>query len=294
MVSFQFAYFLFGFIPVDTAWSDGGTGGANRSAYTFVNSAPNSRIKPAYDTHNIINTMEPAAPYVEAGCTPIIVCSSPPCFSQTTSYKPLYDDVSQIKSWDEHTDAQHKKRLDTLRNYYKSDFKKIYETRYTDLKDLTAKNRIVTDSLANNYLQQLVKTIFNSNPGISSQGYRIRFTRDHWPNAASMGEGTIIFNIGLFTKLQNESQVAFVLCHEIAHYHLRHSQTNIERYVNTINSKEYQQELRRIVKSEYQRGKQLESLAKGLTFNSRRHTREHESSARQYGAGAVQEYSFQN
>jgi hypothetical protein len=209
----------------------------------------------------------------------VIVCSSPPCFSQTTSYKPLNDDVSQIKSWDENTDAQHKKRLDTLRNYYKSDFKKIYETRYTDLKELTVKNRIVTDSLANNYLQQLVKTIFNSNPGISSQGYRIRFTRDHWPNAASMGEGTIIFNIGLFTKLQNESQVAFVLCHEIAHYHLRHSQTNIERYVNTINSKEYQQELRRIVKSEYQRGKQLESLAKGLTFNSRRHTREHESSA---------------
>ncbi len=94
-----------------------------------------------------------------------------------------------------------------------------------------------------------------------------------------MGEGTIVFNIGLFTKLQNESQVAFVLCHEIAHYHLRHSQNSIERYVNTINSKEYQEELRRIVKSQYQKGKQLETLARSVTFNNRRHTREHESSA---------------
>ena len=209
----------------------------------------------------------------------VIVCSSPPCFSQSITYKPLNDDAAQIKTWDANMATQHKQLLDTLRNYYKADFKKIYENRYTDLKELTAKNRILTDSVANNYLQQLVKTIFINNPVISQQGYRIRFTRDYWPNAASMGEGTIIFNIGLFTKLQNESQVAFVLCHEIAHYHLRHSQNSIERYVNTINSKEYQEELRRIVKSEYQRGKQLESLAKTLTFNSRRHTREHESSA---------------
>ncbi|MBO9635797.1 MAG: M48 family metallopeptidase, partial [Chitinophagaceae bacterium] len=209
----------------------------------------------------------------------VIVCSSLPCFSQSIAYKPLNDDLSQIKTWDATLAAQHKQRLDTMRNFYKADFKKIYESRYTDLKELTAQNRILTDSFANNYLQQMVKTIFDNNPNIPSKDYRIRFTRDYWPNAASLGEGTIIFNIGLFSKLQNESQVAFVLCHEIAHYHLQHSQKTIERYVTTINSKEYQEELRRIVNSQYQRGKQLETLARGVTFNHRRHSRDNEASA---------------
>lgn len=209
----------------------------------------------------------------------VIVCSSLPCFSQSIAYKPFNDDPSQIKTWDANLAAQHKQRLDTMRNFYKADFKKIYESRYTDLKELTTQNRILTDSFANNYLQQMVKTIFDNNPNISSKDYRIRFTRDYWPNAASLGEGTIVFNIGLFSKLQNESQVAFVLCHEIAHYHLQHSQKTIERYVTTINSKEYQEELRRIVNSQYQRGKQLETLAKAVTFNHRRHSRDNEASA---------------
>lgn len=200
-------------------------------------------------------------------------------YAQTIAYKPLADDATQLKSWDETLANQHKQLINSLPNNYRTTYKKIYEDRYEGLKELTAQNRILTDSLANNYLQQMAQLIFKSNPGISQEGYRIRFTRDDWPNAASMGEGTIIFNIGLFTKLQNESQVAFVLCHEIAHYHLKHSQHSIERYVNTTNSDEFKAEVKRIMKSRYQQGKQAEELLKGVVFNSRRHTRENESAA---------------
>lgn len=209
----------------------------------------------------------------------VIVCSSLPCFSQSIIFKPLADDPALIKKWDDNLATQHKQRLDTMRNLYKSDYKKIYESRFTDLKEVSTKNRLVTDSFANNYLQQMVKTIFDSNPVIPAQHYRIRFTRDYWPNAASYGEGTILMNMGLFSKLQNESQFAFVVCHEIAHYYLQHSQKTIEQYVTTINSKEYQSELKRIVKSEYLKGKQLETLAKGVVFNHRRHSRDNESAA---------------
>lgn len=209
----------------------------------------------------------------------VIVCSSLPCFSQSITYKPLTDDPGQVKSWNENLASQHKKRLDTMRNYNKSDFKKIYEYRYTDLKELTSQKRLLTDSFANNYLQEMAKIIFNSNPQIPSEGCRIRFTRDDWPNASCMGEGTIIFNIGLFTKLQNESQAAFVLCHEIAHHYLQHSQRGIEHYVNSINSDAFKAEVKRIMKSQYQQGKQAEELLKGVVFNNRQHSRENESAA---------------
>ena len=200
-------------------------------------------------------------------------------YAQTIAYKPLADDAAQLKAWDEILASQHKQLLSNLPNQYRPSFKKIYEDRYEGLKELTAKNRILTDSIANNYLQQMAQLIFSSNPEIAQEGYRIRFTRDDWPNAVSLGEGTIIFNIGLFTKLQNESQVAFVLCHEIAHYHLKHSQRSIERHVNTINSDEFKAEVKRIMKSRYQQGKQANELMKGFAVNSRRHTRENESSA---------------
>lgn len=200
-------------------------------------------------------------------------------YAQTIAYKPLADDAAQLKAWDETLASQHKQLLSNLPNQYRPSFKKIYEDRYEGLKELTAKNRILTDSTANNYLQQMAQLIFSSNPEIAQEGYRIRFTRDDWPNAVSLGEGTIIFNIGLFTKLQNESQVAFVLCHEIAHYHLKHSQRSIDRHVNTINSDEFKEEVKRIMKSRYQQGKQANELMKGFAVNSRRHTRENESSA---------------
>lgn len=41
-------------------------------------------------------------------------------------------------------------------------------------------------------------------------------------NAASWQTGTIIINIGLLSRLENEAQLAYVLAHEIAHFNLQH------------------------------------------------------------------------
>lgn len=198
---------------------------------------------------------------------------------QLVQYKPLSDNPALVKDWTTTLQKEHEHLLKNLPSENKSDYKKLYEDRYTMLKEYSTQNRIIADSFANNYLQQLVAAVFSKNPSLDPSKYRIRFTRDHWPNASSLGEGTIVFNIGLFTKLLNESQVAFVICHEIAHYHLSHSQNRIDQYVTTINSKEYQKELKRILKSEFQQGRQAESLVKGIVLNNRKHSREHESSA---------------
>jgi predicted SprT family Zn-dependent metalloprotease len=92
-----------------------------------------------------------------------------------------------------------------------------------------------------------------------------------------MGEGTIFFNIGLFHRLQNESQAAFILCHELAHYYLNHSNDNIHQYVNTIYSDDFQQKLKSIQKLSYEKNKQLDALAKNLLFRNRRHGRDDSS-----------------
>lgn len=53
-------------------------------------------------------------------------------------------------------------------------------------------------------------------------------------NAISTNQGYIMVNIGLLAQLENEAQLAFVLCHEIVHFKRKHS---INKYVKMETSK---------------------------------------------------------
>lgn len=210
----------------------------------------------------------------------VLFCLQPLSFSQQANrFTALADDPAQIRSWTSRSDEQHKDLLKNLPKAYRKDYEQIYTDRYKHISELTAKGKIITDAAVTNYLQQLVSAISSNNPAIREKLFRVCFSREYWPNAYSIGEGTIVFNIGLFTKLRNESQVAFVLCHEIAHYYLQHGQQSIDRFVSTINSDQFRDELKRIRKSTYLQNRQMQSLMKGVTFTSRRHSREFESAA---------------
>jgi hypothetical protein len=133
--------------------------------------------------------------------------------------------------------------------------------------------------VAQEYLNRLVAAIRQGNPSLANADLSCYFSRSDIPNAAYIGEGIIVFNMGLFQRLDNESEAVFVLCHEMAHFLLRHSENSINQYVATLNSEEVQAELRKIKGSEYRKHEQVQNLVKGLTFDSRRHSRDHEAQA---------------
>ncbi|MBI3883976.1 MAG: M48 family metalloprotease [Sphingobacteriales bacterium] len=160
---------------------------------------------------------------------------------------------------------------------------KYFRGLYDCLDDMFNKNEIISSVETNAYLIRLVKEIQNNNPALQKLGTRFLFSKVYWPNASSFGEGTIVFNIGMFTKLDNEAQVVFILCHELGHLFLDHSNKGIYKYVNTAYSDEFQEELKKIKKSHFQQNKQLDELKKELVFNSRRHGREHEGEADSLG-----------
>lgn len=183
-----------------------------------------------------------------------------------------------------------KSLLDSIEERYRNDAKSfsgphkketiaIYRERADLVKELVLQKEILTDAAATDYLRAVTKNIFDANSNISNKNLRIYFSRSYIPNASSMGEGTILFNIGLLTHLENEAQMAFVLCHELAHYFLNHGNFAIERYVQTINSDEFQKQLKQIQKSEFAKNAQLEKLVQGLSFRHRRHGREFEQAA---------------
>ncbi|MEJ7627847.1 MAG: M48 family metalloprotease [Ferruginibacter sp.] len=161
--------------------------------------------------------------------------------------------------------------------------KKYIQKKYRERRDFLMKmfedSLIVSAESSNKYLALIVNEIVNKNPELQTLDYRPLFYRAWWPNASATGEGTLLFNTGLFYRMENESQVAFVLCHELAHQYLDHVEKSIKNYVNTVYDDEFQKELKKIKKLSYEKNKRLDELEKTITFSNRRHSREHEAEA---------------
>jgi Zn-dependent protease with chaperone function len=162
---------------------------------------------------------------------------------------------------------------------YAKDYKDIYDKQFKEIFDLLETTRSVTAPEAHEYLQSVLQKIINANSELKGTDVRVIFSRDWWPNAYSMGDGTIAVNAGLVIFLNNEAELVFVLCHELAHYYLQHTPKAIKNYVETINSESFQAELKRLSKEEFGVGRQVEQLEKSLAFDSRRHSRSNEAEA---------------
>ncbi|HRH59767.1 MAG TPA: M48 family metalloprotease [Chitinophagaceae bacterium] len=195
-------------------------------------------------------------------------------------YTPLSESESFKKSVE---DALLKRFNDDINSLSSSKYKKeitaVYKERYELLKKYATEGRIVSDSSLNNYIGAITNEITNANPELKSLQMLVLVCTDYWPNAFCFGEGTILFNIGLLNRLDNEAEMAFVICHEMAHQYFKHSNTAISTYFETINSKEFQQKLKEIKESEYGKRAQTETLVKKISFTTRRHSRDHEAQA---------------
>lgn len=176
-------------------------------------------------------------------------------------------------------ESRHQAVLSSLQEPYKKELSAEYQKRFEAVRKIYRTKQLVTDTQATAYLQRVADRILKANPKLQALQPVIHFSRAWWPNAVSYGEGTILFNISLFHRLQNEAQAAFVLSHELAHYYLDHSNRGIREYVQTVNDPAFRQQLKSIHRMEYQRNKSANELVKNLSYTSRRHSRDHESEA---------------
>lgn len=169
--------------------------------------------------------------------------------------------------------------LSSVDKKYAKDYKEIYETQFKEIGNLLQSSRAVTAPGAHSYLQSILQKIIVANPELKGIDARVIFSRDWWPNAYCMTDGTIAINAGLLIYLTNEAELAFVLCHELSHWWLDHMGKAIKKYVETINSNEFEQELKRLSKEQYRVNEQLEKFAKKIVFDSRQHNRNNEAEA---------------
>ncbi len=179
------------------------------------------------------------------------------------------------------TEALSKKEsmIASLSGEHKDDYKEVYENRFELISSLMKSSRVIAEPDAHTYLQKILDHIVSVNEELKPLSVRLVFSRDSWANAYSVGEGTLIVNAGLLIRMKNEAELAFVLCHELAHYYQDHSEKRIQKMISTVNSEKISTELKKLSKQEYGAGAELDKLMKLLAFSSRRHSRENEDEA---------------
>src|SRR6188768_254416 len=90
------------------------------------------------------------------------------------------------------------------------------------MRQLRDEGQVIEDPEATEYLQALGSRIVAQATGDSAQRFQFFFVRDDTINAFALPGGFIGVNYGLVLATRNESQLAGVLAHEIAHVTQRH------------------------------------------------------------------------
>jgi len=163
---------------------------------------------------------------------------------QPASYTPLKDDSLRLDSIRKTIKDNYRRDSASIKGENKKYTIEMYRARLDFINEMFTDKEFIYTEETNQYLNTIVSEIFKNNPELKNLGTHFLFSRAYWPNAFSTGEGTIVFNIGLFTKLENESQVVFALCHELSHLYLNHSNKAVEHYISTLYSDELQAKIK--------------------------------------------------
>ena len=163
---------------------------------------------------------------------------------------------------------------------YREHYKRIVREASSEVYN-AIRHAALLDAELNATAQRVFQQIQQANPQVAAA--RLVVTRNPQANAYAVGNGTVILNVGLLPTLENESQLAFVLCHELAHIQCRHMETTMQERLATLHSREMRRQVRRIIQAEYNINSRMKDLVMGLSLDGSYHQRRHERQADSLG-----------
>jgi Zn-dependent protease with chaperone function len=144
------------------------------------------------------------------------------------------------------------------------DFKKSLESIKKQIHSINDDSALMYNDALTNYLQSLVQHIMARNNLLPTKNYRVFTYRKIQPNAANYGNGIILVNLGLLAKLKYESNIAFILCHEISHDLKGHVIDGMIRQYQIVNDPAVKEKYEKLKKQEYNVYKSYEGYVSDL------------------------------
>ena len=163
---------------------------------------------------------------------------------------------------------------------YKKSYQSIKEGATEYVKNVIRYTNL-DDTLIHPYIVSVYNKIAGANPSLKN--YTIVLSDFYIMNAANVGGKVIIFYTPLLSRLENESQLAAVLCHELAHGELNHIQLGLKKKLDAYYDKAYQEELKETLKEEFNVNEKLNLLSLKYSFSTRFHDRSLEKAADSLG-----------
>lgn len=122
------------------------------------------------------------------------------------------------------------------------------------------------------YLNQIADKLLQSNPKLRSE-IRIYAVKSASVNAFTTNDGIVFVNLGLLSQMENESQIAYVLAHEIIHYQKKHAISGYVEAEKVTRGKGVYKELsfddKILAKNSYSKELETEADLEGLELYSK-------------------------
>ena len=220
-------------------------------------------------------------------------------FSYSQTYKP-FDTVSldKRKVFLNEYEIRHKQKLKEIKKAFSGkisdQIEEAYISQFEDITRATNHKELYFDERIQNYLQKILLEITLTNPSLQNQNIRIYFSRSVNPNAYSIGDGTVVINTELLKYTDDEAELSFVICHEIAHFILNHRDSSIQEYVLKQNGEEVKKAEKDIKKSKFNKQSKSEKLAQATIYSKKYRSRTHEFQADSLGLAYFKKMKYNN
>jgi Zn-dependent protease with chaperone function len=195
-------------------------------------------------------------------------------YSQDNFYHPTNID-SLFNHLDKSTDYQ----ITRLNNKFLSKKKKILAKRLKILKKQVEDSTFIFIPEIDTQLKRVINVIYQANPELKQYNFHFLIDKAIIPNAAAYGDGNFVINLGLFDFVDSDDELAFIICHEIAHFLKNDVNSSIDKYVETINSKETKSKIKKIKQKRFGQTRAGLEFLKELSFDMFDYTRKKEITA---------------
>jgi len=157
-------------------------------------------------------------------------------YSAFGQYKPVDTaDFAQRKAFLESYKTENELFVKNLKSRYSgktsTELGKFYTEIYKDFEKEVKNKDYLFNSPFDVQLNSILTKIRDANPEISGK-LKVLVSKDNTPNAFCLADGTFIINMGIFNWMDNEDQIASVLCHEIAHKMEEHSLKQVLSFID--------------------------------------------------------------
>lgn len=215
----------------------------------------------------------------------ILCLTSFACFGQ--SYTPIdTNDHAQRAMFKKQFKTSNMVFIEEVKKNYKGDILKEVSQNVQEFTEAFSKEiqegQFCFDSRFLSKANEILNELKAKNPIIPTTT-QILISKNPSLNAYCLPDGTFVLNMGLFYYLQNENQLAGIICHEIGHKLLKHSLKTQIKQIEEKHSSAHKKTIEALKKQKFNRSEAAFALFKSKLYNKSEENKQHEYEADSIG-----------